>query len=101
MGNAITLKIQFLSRNILKSGQGKAIAQAAMNLTAPGINTFFIKLYIRLLMITCAINAIKPKYLDKPEPKIFAAKTLKHKGYINYSFFVSWRLSGRMEKVLS
>ncbi len=37
---------------------------------------------------------------DKPEPKIFATKTLRHKGYIYYSFFVPWCLSGRMEKVL-
>ncbi|MGB2927394.1 MAG: hypothetical protein WBB70_00625, partial [Desulfobacterales bacterium] len=34
------------------------------------------------------------------EPKIFATKTLKHKGYIYYSFFVPWCLSGRIEKVL-
>jgi hypothetical protein len=37
---------------------------------------------------------------DKPEQKIFATKTLRHKGYICYSFFVPWCLSGRMEKVL-
>jgi len=35
---------------------------------------------------------------DGPEPKIFA--TPRHKGYIYYSFFVPWCLSGRMEKVL-
>jgi hypothetical protein len=38
---------------------------------------------------------------DKPEPKIFATKALRHKGFIYYSFFVPWRLSGKMEKVLS
>jgi len=37
---------------------------------------------------------------DKPEPKIFATKALRHKGYIYDSFFVPWCLSGRMEKVL-
>jgi hypothetical protein len=37
---------------------------------------------------------------DKPKPKIFATKTLRHKGYIYYSFFVPWCLSGGMEKVL-
>jgi len=37
---------------------------------------------------------------DKPKPKIFATKTLRHKGYIYYSFFVPWCLSGRMGKVL-
>jgi len=36
----------------------------------------------------------------KPEPKIFATKTLRHKGYIYYSFFAPWCLSGRMEKVV-
>jgi len=35
---------------------------------------------------------------DKPAPKIFATKTLRHKRYIYYSFFVPWCLSGRMEK---
>jgi hypothetical protein len=38
---------------------------------------------------------------DKSEPKIFATKALRHKGYIYYSFFVPWCLSGKMEKVLS
>jgi hypothetical protein len=36
----------------------------------------------------------------KNSRKIFATKALRHKGYINYSFFVPWCLSGRMEKVL-
>jgi len=35
------------------------------------------------------------------ETKIFATKAPRHKGYIYYSFFVPWCLSGRMEKVLS
>jgi len=35
-----------------------------------------------------------------PEPKIFATKALRRKGYIYDSFFVPWCLSGRMEKVL-
>jgi hypothetical protein len=34
------------------------------------------------------------------ESKIFATKALRHKGYIYYSFFVPWCLSGKMEKVL-
>jgi len=29
---------------------------------------------------------------DKPAPKIFATKTLRHKRYIYYSFFVPWCL---------
>jgi len=31
---------------------------------------------------------------------MFATKTLRHKGYIYYSFFVTWCLGGGMEKVL-
>jgi hypothetical protein len=38
--------------------------------------------------------------LDEPEPKTFATKTLRHKGYIYYFFFVPRCLSGRIEKVL-
>jgi len=36
---------------------------------------------------------------DKPKPKIFAVKALRHKGYIHYSFLVSWCLIGMIEKV--
>ncbi|RZB37859.1 MAG: uncharacterized protein SRB2_00961 [Desulfobacteraceae bacterium Eth-SRB2] len=31
---------------------------------------------------------------------MFATKALRHKGYIYYSFFAPWCLSGRIEKVL-
>jgi hypothetical protein len=41
----------------------------------------------------------KSRFIGKP--KIFATKALRHKGYIYYSFFVPWCLSGKMEKVLS
>jgi hypothetical protein len=37
---------------------------------------------------------------DNPEPKIFATKALRHKGYIYYSLLVAWCLSGRIEKDL-